>query len=73
MGIKNTDYKEVIVKILELSDDTAPIVLSFGYTGKCGIREKGILIKEAPPIVTRKIIEEGYNLKICEDGVHIGY
>lgn len=73
MGIKNTDYKETIVKILELSDDTAPIVLSFGFVGRNGLPEQGIVIKKAPPIVTRKMIEDGYNLNICEDGIHIGY
>ena len=65
---------ETRCKILQLLAETqrtsAPIELSIGWV-KDGTVQEGIVIKSAPPVVTRKLVEAGYHLGIMAQGVLI--
>lgn len=70
-GDKNTEYKEMVMTILELSDDTSPVELSFGYVSESGICRKGIILKKAAPRILTELIQRGYSATVTTDGVHI--
>lgn len=69
--LEATKY-EVQGQLLELLADiqrnSAPIELSIGWV-KNGTVQQGIVIKSAPPIVTQKLVEAGYQLDITQQGV----
>lgn len=71
--LEGTKY-EVQGQILELLADiqrnSAPIELSIGWV-KNGTVQQGIVIKSAPPIVTQKLVEAGYQLDIMQQGVRV--
>lgn len=62
-------------KILELLADiqrtSAPIELSIGWVSSNNVVQQGIVIKNAPPVVTQKLIEQGYSLDITVAGVRV--
>lgn len=62
-------------KILELLADiqraSAPIELSIGWVSSNNVVQQGIVIKNAPPVVTQKLIEQGYSLDITAAGVRV--
>lgn len=62
-------------KILELLADiqrtSAPIELSIGWVSSNNVVQKGIVIRNAPPVVTQKLIEQGYSLDITAAGVRV--
>ncbi|SEW31813.1 hypothetical protein [[Clostridium] fimetarium] len=71
MKIYDTDTQELLKILLDLQESTAPIKLSIGYV-KDGIVNKGLVLIDAPPVVTTTLIEAGYSLDITEGiGVHI--
>ena len=71
--LEATKY-EVQGQLLELLADiqrnSAPIELSIGWV-KNGTVQQGIVIKSAPPIVTQKLVEAGYQLDITQQGVRV--
>lgn len=62
-------------KILELLADiqrtSAPIELSIGWVNSNNTVQQGIVIKNAPPVVTQKLVEAGYQLDITQQGVRV--
>ena len=63
--------KEVVMMILEKSERTAPVEVSFGYTSKTNQCMKGILLKKAPSSILMMLLDEGCTLHLEEDGVHV--
>lgn len=63
--------KEVVMKILEKSTESAPVEVSFGYISKTNQCMKGILLKKAPSSILKMLLDEGCILHLEEDGVHI--
>lgn len=70
-GNKNMEYKELVMTILELSENTSAVELSFGYTDKNDMCRKGIVIKKAAPAILTELIKRGYCADVMSDGVHI--
>jgi hypothetical protein len=68
----NTATQEVLLRIMELSEDTAPVIVSFGYT-KGGMCESGLVIKSAPSAVIKAIVndERVTFAHLEDDGLHI--
>jgi len=64
--------KDILVRILELSQDSSPVVVSLGYT-KDNFCHKGIVIKSAPSSVIKAIIndERVFTAHVEADGLHI--
>lgn len=75
MGELENGRYEMQCKILELLADiqrnSAPIELSIGWTNGNNTVQQGIVIKNAPPVVTQKLIEHGYCLDITAAGVRV--
>lgn len=70
--IKVMQYEEnkKILRMLEdIQTKSAPIELSIGWVDKGNIVQREIVIKSAPPVVARELIEEGYCLDITPEGV----
>ena len=63
--------KEILLKILEMSERTAPVDISFGYTSKTNQCMKGILLKKAPSSILKMLLDEGCTLHLESDGVHV--
>lgn len=72
--LEATKY-EVQGQLLELLADiqrnSAPIELSIGWVNSSNTVQQGIVIKNAPPIVTQKLVEAGYQLDITQRGVRV--
>lgn len=68
---KNTEYKDLVMTILELSDDTNAVEISFGYTDPNGTCRKGIVLKKAAPKILTELIQRGYSADVMSDGVHL--
>ena len=68
----NSAIQEVLLRTLELSEDSAPVVVSFGYT-KGGMCHCGLIIKSAPPAVIKAIVNDERVMlaHLEEDGLHI--
>jgi len=68
----NSTIQEVLLRIMELSEDTAPVVVSFGHT-RGGMCESGLVIKSAPSAVIKAIIsdERVTTAHLEGDGLHI--
>jgi hypothetical protein len=62
--------KDLLVKILEASAQTAPVELSFGSTRK-GVCQTGIVIKSAPQKVLDVIWRTESVTMLEPDGLHI--
>ena len=61
-----------MLRILELSEDTAPVVVSFGHT-RDGMCSSGLVIKSAPSAVIKAIVndERVKTAHLEKDGIHI--
>lgn len=57
MNEYNSATKQILLRILELSEDTAPVVVSFGYVRDHFCR-KALVIKNAAPAVVKAIIND---------------
>lgn len=66
--LKYEQRAELLDLLVEIQKDSAPIGLSIGWV-KDGIVKEGIVIKEAPPVVVRKLTEAGYCMEIIPEGV----
>jgi len=64
--------KDILLRILELSQNSAPVVVSLGYV-KDKFCHQGIVIKSAPSSVIKAIIndERVFTSHLEEDGLHI--
>lgn len=75
MGELENSRFETQGKILELLADiqrnSAPIEISIGWTNSNNTVQQGIVIRKAPPVVTQKLVEAGYNLDIMAAGVRV--
>jgi hypothetical protein len=62
----------ILLRILEFSQDSAPVVVSFGYV-KENHCHKGLVIKSAPSSVIKAIIndERVFCAHLETDGLHI--
>ena len=59
------DRKKVLETLCIIQRSCAPIEVSIGTTGENNfIDNKALVIKNAPPIVINKLIQEGYSLDI---------
>lgn len=68
--LKYEQRVEILGLLAEIQKDSAPIELSIGWE-KDGKVKEGILIKEAPPVVARKLMEAGYCMEITPEGVDV--
>lgn len=57
--------------LISEQENCAPIVVSIGYCTKGGMVQKGIVMKEAPPVVIDKLIQNGYSCSLEENGLLI--
>jgi hypothetical protein len=64
--------KKLVLRILELSADTAPITISFNYFKDNCIRH-GIVIKSAPSKIIKDITKDknGFICSLESDGLHM--
>lgn len=70
-GEKNIEYKDLVMEILELSDSTNSVELSFGYTDSDKMCRKGIVLRKAAPKILTELVQRGYSADVMLDGVHI--
>ncbi len=61
--------EELMGLLLSLQERSAPITMSIGYTTKDGQVHRGILIHEAPPVVTETLVKRGYSLTLMSAGM----
>lgn len=63
--------QELLNLLGEIQRNTAPIVISIGYVNRNNTVCSGLMIKEAPPAVTKKLTDAGYSMDITADGVRV--
>lgn len=63
------ENKKILRMLEDIQTKSAPIELSIGWVDKGNIVQREIVIKSAPPVVARELIEEGYCLDITPEGV----
>lgn len=63
--------KEMVLKILKMSEGTAPVDLSFGYTSETNQCMRGIVLKGASSAILDMLFKEGCKLHLESDGVHV--
>jgi len=66
--------KQLLLRILELSEETAPVQVSLGYvSSKSNQCLKGIVIRSAPSKVVKSIVadERVFTTHVDEHGLHI--
>lgn len=56
--------------LADIQRNSAPIELSIGWINYDTVQQ-GIVIKSAPPLVTQKLVEAGYELDIMPQGVRV--
>lgn len=69
-GTKYEVQGQILELLVDIQRNSAPIELSIGWV-KNGTVQQGIVIKSAPPIVTQKLVEAGYQLNIMPQGVRV--
>lgn len=57
--------------LADVQRKSASIERSIGWVNKNGTVQQEIIIKSAPPIVVRKLIEEGYCLEVMLEGIRV--
>ncbi len=62
---------KILCMLIGIQTKSAPIELSIGWVDKNNTVQRGIVIKSAPPIAMRKLIEEGYSLDVTPMGVRV--
>lgn len=64
----------IVKSIMEMSQDSAPVELAFGYVDVNNICTNGIVIRKAPSSVIKKIMALPYDMvtHLELDGLHIG-
>lgn len=63
--------QELLAELLDIQRNSAPIVISIGWTDKDRVVHDGIMLKDAPPVVIEKLIQQGYSLSLCNNGLHV--
>jgi len=61
---------EILTLIYEAAKGTSPVSLQIGYTLNNTCRQ-GIVVKEAPPVIVRALVENGYVCDLRPDGLHV--
>ena len=69
----NSAAQQVLLRILELSEDTAPVKVSLGYVSKDNQCCSGLVINSAPSAVIKQIIndERVFMSHLEADGLHL--
>lgn len=69
----NENTRKLVLEILTVSEDTAAVNLSFGYTDINNICRQGLVIKNAPGKVVQHIVNSPLVLTASmeTDGLHI--
>lgn len=69
----NSNAQEILLKILELSESSAPVTLSLGHVSVDNCCRAGIVIKEAPSSVIQAIVSDKriFTAHLEYDGLHI--
>ena len=62
--------KELMLKLLEMQELTAPISLSIGSVVN-GQVTHGIILHEAPPKVGDDLVKDGYSCSLSETGLRV--
>ncbi len=62
---------KILGLMAEIQTKSGPIELSIGWVDKNNTVQQGIVIKSAPPVVARKLVEAGYSLDIMPAGVRV--
>ena len=62
--------KELMLKLLEMQELTAPISLSIGSVVN-GQVTQGIILHEAPPKVVEDLVKDGYSCSLSETGLRV--
>lgn len=60
--------KELMLKLLEMQELTAPISLSIGSVVD-GQVTQGIILHKAPPKVVEDLVKDGYSCSLSETGL----
>lgn len=62
---------KILRTLTDIQVKSAPIELSIGWVNKNNTVQQGIVIKSAPAVVTKKLVEAGYSLDIMPEGVRV--
>lgn len=62
--------KELMLKLLEMQELTAPISLSIGSVVNSQVTQ-GIILHEAPPKVVEDLVKDGYSCSLSETGLRV--
>lgn len=62
--------KELMLKLLEMQELTAPISLSIGSVVN-GQVTQSIILHEAPPKVVEDLVKDGYSCSLSETGLRV--
>lgn len=62
--------KELMLKLLEMQELTAPISLSIGSVVD-GRVAQGIILHKAPPKVVEDLVKDGYSCNLSETGLRV--
>lgn len=62
---------KILGLLADIQRKSGPIELSIGWVNKNNTVQQGIVIRSAPPVVTRKLVEEGYSLEVTPTGVRV--
>lgn len=65
--------KKLVLEILKVSEDTAPVNISFGYVDSNNQCRSGLVVKDAPGKVVKYIVNGPLVLTapVTPDGLHI--
>lgn len=68
----NSAAQQVLLRILELSEDTSPVIVSFGFV-RDNFCHKGLVIKSAAPAVIKAIVNDPrvWMADLTPDGLHL--
>lgn len=62
--------KELMLKLLEMQELTAPISLSIGSVVDSRVTQ-GIILHKAPPKVVEDLVKDGYSCSLSETGLRV--
>lgn len=62
--------KELMLKLLEMQELTAPISLSIGSVVDDQVTQ-GIILHKAPPKVVEDLVKDGYSCSLSETGLRV--
>lgn len=65
------EMKEALALLVDIQESAAPIEVSIGRIKDNMVQGDCLIIKQAPPVVANKLIQEGYHLDILKEGVSV--